>query len=346
MQSSKWFALLVAMSGVCVAFSPAGLAASHHHVTARHSPVPARTENAKPNEDILKAEVLLDRAGFSPGVIDARDGDNFDNALHVFQQTNGLTVGTLDQQTMERLAQLSDTPVLAQYTIQPEDVNGPFAPKIPQDFTKMARLPSLAYHSPRQLLAEKFHMSEGLLQSLNPKANFSQAGTVITVGNVAPMPEDPKLAARKGEGSGSGTEQRMTVSRVVVDKPHHAVLVYGADNRLLAFYPASIGSAEKPAPSGRFVVRSVDYDPTYTYNPAYAFRGQHAQRKITVMPGPNNPVGLVWIGLSAKGYGIHGTPDPDAVGKTQSHGCVRLTNWDALSLGKLVRRGTPVDFVG
>jgi lipoprotein-anchoring transpeptidase ErfK/SrfK len=133
---------------------------------------------------------------------------------------------------------------------------------------------------------------------------------------------------------------------VVVDKPHHAVLVYDADNRLLAFYPASIGSTEKPAPSGRFIIRSVDYDPTYTYNPAYAFKGQHAQRKVTIRPGPNNPVGLVWIGLSAKGYGIHGTPDPHEIGKTQSHGCVRLTNWDALSLAKLVSKGTPVDFVG
>jgi lipoprotein-anchoring transpeptidase ErfK/SrfK len=210
----------------------------------------------------------------------------------------------------------------------------------------MAELPKLAYHSPRQLLAEKFHMSEGLLATMNPNADFSQPGTAITVANVMPMPNDPKLAARSGEGSGSSTQRKPTADKVVVDKPHHAVLVYDADNRLLAFYPASIGSTEKPAPSGRFIIRSVDYDPTYTYNPAYAFKGQHAQRKVTIRPGPNNPVGLVWIGLSAKGYGIHGTPDPHEIGKTQSHGCVRLTNWDALSLAKLVSKGTPVDFVG
>jgi lipoprotein-anchoring transpeptidase ErfK/SrfK len=114
----------------------------------------------------------------------------------------------------------------------------------------------------------------------------------------------------------------------------------------MAFYPASIGSAEKPAPSGTFQVRRVTYDPDYTYNPAYGFKEQKTRRKVTVRPGPNNPVGLVWIALSAKGYGIHGTPEPDKVGKTQSHGCVRLTNWDALALAKLVRKGTPVDFIG
>jgi lipoprotein-anchoring transpeptidase ErfK/SrfK len=124
------------------------------------------------------------------------------------------------------------------------------------------------------------------------------------------------------------------------------VQVFSADNRLLAFFPASIGSAEKPAPSGTLVVRRVDYDPTYTYDPAYHFKEQKIQRKATVRPGPNNPVGVVWIALSEKGYGIHGTPDPDAVGKTQSHGCIRLTNWDALTLARLVKKGTPVDFIG
>lgn len=210
----------------------------------------------------------------------------------------------------------------------------------------MAQLQQLAYHFPRQLLAEKFHMSEALLAALNPDARFEQPGTIITVANVAPMSPDPKLAARNGEGSGSSTPQESRAARVVVDKRKHAVLAFGADNRLLAFFPSSIGSAEKPAPSGEFVVRSVAYDPDYTYNPAYGFKGQKAQQPVKIAPGPNNPVGMVWIGLSAQGYGIHGTPDPDKVGKAQSHGCVRLTNWDALALARLVKTGTPVDFLG
>jgi lipoprotein-anchoring transpeptidase ErfK/SrfK len=208
----------------------------------------------------------------------------------------------------------------------------------------MAQLQRLAYHSPRQLLAEKFHMSEALLAALNPNAKFDQPDTVITVANVAPMPSDPKLAARDGEGSGSSTPQESKAARVVVDERNHAVLVFGADNRLLAFFPASIGSAEKPTPRGELVVRSVAYDPDYTYNPAYGFKGQKAQRPVKIAPGPNNPVGVVWIGLSAQGYGIHGSPNPDTVGKAQSHGCVRLTNWDALALAHLVKKGTPVAF--
>jgi len=313
---------------------------------AKHSAAVAAKPAAAFDQRVLDAEVLLDRAGFSPGAIDGRDGENFAKALHAFQQANGLPVGSLDQQTAAQLAQLSNTLALAQYTVQPSDVQGPFAPQIPRDFEKMAALERLAYHSPRQLLAEKFHMSEALLAALNPNATFDQPGAAITVANVAPMPDNPKMAARGAEGSGSSAQQESRAAKIVVDKRSRAVLAFGPDNRLLAFFPASIGSAEKPAPSGDFAVRAVAYGPDYTYNPAYGFKEQKAQRPVRIAPGPNNPVGVVWIGLSAQGYGIHGTPEPDKVGKTQSHGCVRLTNWDALALAKLVQKGTPVAFVG
>ena len=325
---------------------PAQEAHSRHHATPNVSHAPQKAQTPAFQQAVLEAEVLLARAGFSPGAIDGRDGENFANALHAFQQANGLPIGKLDQQTLSLLSQVSNAPALAQYTIQPEDVKGPFAQQIPRDFEKMAALERLAYQTPRELLAERFHMSEALLAALNTHANFDQAGTAITVANVNPMPEDPKMAARTGEGSGSSAERGATAGKVVVDKPHHAVLVYSPDNRLVAFYPASIGSAEKPAPSGTFAVRAIAYDPTYTYNPAYGFKEQKTDRKVTVKPGPNNPVGVVWIALSAQGYGIHGTPEPDKVGKTQSHGCIRLTNWDALALAKMVKRGMTVDFIG
>jgi len=214
----------------------------------------------------------------------------------------------------------------------------------------MAQLPQLAYHSPRQLIAAKFRMSEGLLAALNPNKNFAEPGTVLTVANVPQGGDDPAVVAQtlhehRG-GTGSSAPPQQTVARVVVDKQNRSIQVFSGDNRLLAFFPASIGSAEKPAPSGTVQVSRVDYDPTYTYDPALHFKEQRTNRKVTVRPGPNNPVGVVWIALSAKGYGIHGTPDPDAIGKTQSHGCIRLTNWDALTLARLVKKGTPVDFIG
>ena len=327
-------------------------AARHHHAAAapRSHATTAQKKAPAIDQNVLQAEVLLDRAGFSPGTIDGRDGDNFAKALHAFQQVNGLPVGRLDSATLERLGQVGGGPVVGEYTIQPQDVAGPFVPEVPKQFVEMAQLPQVSYRSPRQLIAAKFHMSEGLLAALNPDKNFTEAGTVLSVVNVPHGGDDPAVVAqalheRRG-GTGSSTPPEQTAARVVVDKQNRSVQVFSADNRLLAFFPASIGSAEKPAPSGALQVTRVDYDPTYTYDPAYHFKEQKIQRKVTVKPGPNNPVGVVWIALSAKGYGIHGTPDPDAVGKTQSHGCIRLTNWDALTLARLVKKGTPVDFIG
>lgn len=350
-----WLALFAALF-VSAPTAESASAARHHHAAAVHKQAAAhkqtQAQQGAPaiDQNVLQAEVLLDRAGFSPGVIDGRDGDNFANALHAFQQVNGLQVGALDQPTLDKLGQFDGGPALSQYTIQPQDVAGPFLPNIPSQFAEMAQLPQLAYRSARQLIAAKFHMSEGLLAALNPDKNFAEAGTVLSVANVPQGGDDPAIVAQalhahRGN-TGSSTAPGQAAARVVVDKQNNSVQVFAADNRLLAFFPASIGSAEKPAPSGTFQVSRVDYDPTYTYDPAYHFKEQKVQRKATVKSGPNNPVGVVWIALSAKGYGIHGTPDPDTIGKTQSHGCIRLTNWDALTLARLVKKGTPVDFIG
>src|ERR1051325_10467033 len=244
--------LFSALCGMAV-LAPGQPALARH--AAKHSPAMAAKPAPAFDQRVLDAEVLLDRAGFSPGAIDGRDGENFGKALHAYQQAHGLPVGPLDQQTAARLSEVSNTPRLAQYTVQPDDVKGPFAPQIPRDFEQMANLERLAYHSPRQLLAERFHMSEALIAALNPNAAFDQPGTTVTVANVAPMPADPKLAARSGEGSGSSAQQENKAARLVVDKRNRAVLAYGADNRLLAFFPASIGSAEQPAPGGGFGVR-------------------------------------------------------------------------------------------
>jgi lipoprotein-anchoring transpeptidase ErfK/SrfK len=189
----------------------------------------------------------------------------------------------------------------------------------------MKSLDHLSYTSKRQALAEKFHMSEALLAALNPGKDLGAAGTMIVVANVGMRPS-------------------AKVNRIEIDKPGHLLRAYAGD-MLLAVYPASIESIEKPAPSGTFKVTSVTQNPTYHYDPAYAFKGVKTKKPFTIKPGPNNPVGTVWIGLTAKGYGIHGTPDPGNVGKTASHGCIRLTNWDAETLAAMVSRGVAVDFL-
>jgi len=239
MSPARLCSALIIVLAAAIPLSGTATASRHAHSAA------APRKQAAFNEHVLNAAIFLDRAGFSPGAIDGRDGENFAKALHAFQQVNGLRVGPLDHQTVARLAEISNTPTLAQYTIQPADVQGPFAPQMPKDFEQMAQLQRLAYHSPRQLLAERFHMSEALLSALNPNARFDQPSTVITVANVAPMPLDPKLAARSGEGSGSSALQESKAAKVVVDKRNHAVLAFAEDNRLLAFLPASIRQRRK-----------------------------------------------------------------------------------------------------
>jgi lipoprotein-anchoring transpeptidase ErfK/SrfK len=192
----------------------------------------------------------------------------------------------------------------------------------------MKELPSLAYTSPREKIAEKFHMSQDLLQVLNPGQRFEVVGDTIVVAKVA-AEQLPQKAVR-----------------IEVDKQAKVLKVFGPDEKLLAFYPATVWSEERPAPNGRLKVTGVSRNPTYRYNPKYAFKGVRTTQPFTIKGGPNNPVGVVWIGLSSEGFGIHGTPDPAKVSKTESHGCVRLTNWDALSLASAVRKGIPVDFSG
>jgi lipoprotein-anchoring transpeptidase ErfK/SrfK len=277
----------------------------------------------------LKAQVLLDRASFSPGVIDGRRSDNFANALLAFQQRNGLSAsGRLDDATWKKLTE-SPEPALITYTISVADLKGPFAATIPDDYEKKAELPRLDYTGPLELLAERFHMDEKLLQQLNPGKSFDQAGTVIVVANVNVRPVAFNFRAAKLE----------------VDKTRNAVRVLAGDGRLLAAYPASIGSAEKPAPSGKLKVVRIARSPTYTYNPDFKFRGVKADRELKIAAGPNNPAGSVWIALSQKSYGIHGSAEPHKVGKVGSHGCVRMTNWDALALARIVRKGTVVEFI-
>ena len=218
-------------------------------------------------------------------------------------------------------------PAIVEYAISEQDVKGPFAKTIPRDLEKMARLGHLSYTSPLELLGEKFHVDPSLLKLLNPGKRFDQAGSSIRVPNV-------------GERDRSGR-----VAKIEVDKSARDLRALAENGELIAFYPASIGSEEKPAPSGQFKVRRIAHDPAYHYDPKFKFKGVHAKHKLTIAPGPNNPVGVVWIDLTRDSYGIHGTPDPERIGKTYSHGCIRLTNWDALDLAKRVRKGTPVDFV-
>lgn len=276
---------------------------------------------------VLKAQVLLDRAGASPGAIDAYQGGNLQKAISAVETVLGLPVdGILDKTVWDALGGDAAPPVLVQYTITPEDLAYPFVSAIPEDYAEQARLPSLGFTSPQEMLGERFHMDTKLLSALNPNADFRQPGTQIWVAAV----DGPPITAK--------------IARIEADKAARQVRAYDAANRLVVAYPATIGSEETPSPSGDHRVDSVAPNPVYYYDPRNFVQGGNLE-KLQLPPGPNNPVGTVWIDLTEPGYGIHGTPEPTRIGKTASHGCVRLTNWDAEELSHLVEPGIVVSFL-
>ncbi|HLH96222.1 MAG TPA: L,D-transpeptidase [Xanthobacteraceae bacterium] len=294
---------------------------------------------------IVKTEVLLDRAHFSPGEIDGQDGDNLHKAIRAFQQANNLPdTGNMDSETWSSLTEYSSQPILKTYQVSASDASGPFTKRIPDKLERLARLPGLSYASPAKELSEKFHMSESLLRRLNPGVDIGRAGANITVANVEPMRlRDGRTSVEAVPPAGRDVRKE-DVATIVVDKPARELRAYDQSGKVLAVYPATIGSEEKPAPSGTFAVKRIVWNPDYHYDPKFAWKGVKTKRRLTVKAGPQNPVGLVWIDLTAPSYGIHGTAEPANIGKTESHGCIRLTNWDALDLAAAVHRGTVVDF--
>ncbi len=277
---------------------------------------------------VLKAEILLDRAHAPPGVIDGRYGANFVKAVKTFEQVRGLPVdGKLTRRVWDEFGGDTAEPVLGTYTIKPEDVVGPFYPDLSPDYAEQAMMPDLGYRSAEEMFGERFHMDHRFLRALNPGVDMSVAGNTLVVAEVETLPIASQIA------------------RIDVDKGKGQVLAYDSEGNLIVAYPATIGSEELPSPSGSYVVRGIAPHPTYTYDPKKNFQQGNNVKKLILPPGPNNPVGAAFIALSKPTYGIHGTPDPSKIDKTHSHGCVRLTNWNAQELARLVQVGVPVNFL-
>jgi lipoprotein-anchoring transpeptidase ErfK/SrfK len=268
---------------------------------------------------ILRAQILLDRAHFSPGQIDAQTGRNFERAVRAFQEARSVAqTGQLDAQTWSALN--SDTaPVLVPYRLTAEDLAGPFTP-VPKDMMEQSKLQKLGYETPEEAVAEQFHISPHLLKRINTGRNFVAEQEII-VPNVLNPP--------------TGKAAQIVVSKA------GTLQALDAEGKIIAHYPCSSGSTRDPLPIGKWKINGVAKNPPFHYNPDLFWDADPGHAKAKIAPGPNNPVGVVWIDLSKEHYGIHGAPTPESVGHTQSHGCIRLTNWDAMELASLVSAGTP-----
>lgn len=272
------------------------------------------------SQAIAALQIMLDRRGFSPGVIDGRDTARFRLALATYNEANPETA--LDRDN----APAPDAPLFVDYEITESDIAGPFTPDLPPLYIHQASLKFLGFRNTRELLAERFHSDEDYLQALNPGADFTKAGTIIRVPDI-------------------GRNLQKRVARIQADKSALQVRAYDSAGTLIAAYPASIGSVNTPSPTGTHTVRNKAQDPAYTYDPKGSAQPGLSDGLVLLPPGPNGPVGNAWIGLSKRTYGIHGTPEPSEIGITASVGCVRLTNWDALELAIMVRRGVEVTFI-
>ena len=298
---------------------------------------------------IMQIQVILDHLGFSPGVVDGKTGRTFTLALTGFQKAQSLAdTGMIDPKTAEALAKFGATAAVKDVILSPADLAGPFVGPIPKKEDQQAKLPSLGYSNPLEMLAERYHTTPATLIALNSPDTKLAPGTTIKVPNVITWVRDypaalPDAYKQTLAGLNIGSNQPQA-AKLVVDKSDRSLSAYDAAGKLIAQFPVTTGSVHDPLPVGSWKVLGASYNPEFHFNPKLFWDAKKGEKKVTLPPGPNGPVGIVWLDLSKPHYGIHGTPEPRNIGRTESHGCIRMTNWDVGRLSLMVKPGTPAIF--
>ena len=302
----------------------------------------------KPDMKVLHLQVVLSKLGFSPGVLDGKSGESLNDALRGFQESRGLVKsGKLDAATETALAPYAGMEATKKLTLTAASLSGPFTFPMPSEEADQAKLPSLDYRNALEALAERFHTTNATLIALNGGDTRLTPGVAVVFPNALPASRDYKSGndAWRGRLNALNVDANQPqAARIAVDKSDRLLRVYDAAGKLVAQFPATMGSKTDPLPLGKWTIKGISYNPDWQYNPAILKRADKSDPKMRIPPGPNNPVGVVWIDLSKPHYGIHGTPNPDKIGRAESNGCIRLTNWDAARLSLMVKAGVPALF--
>jgi lipoprotein-anchoring transpeptidase ErfK/SrfK len=313
------------------------------------APTPA-TASGLPSVDrnVLHVQVILDKLGFGPGVLNGRMGEATRAALRGFQESRGLgETGQIDQPTLRALYQYRAWRPTKTLALTPGMLAGPYLGMIPKDYEQQAKLPALSYRSPLEKLAEMFHTTPQVLVALNSRETLLRPGTEVVFPNALPVSRSYTIDDAKWRSTVANLNvdaQQPAADHVVVDKSEGVLKVLDKDDKLVAQFSATMGSAKFPLPIGTWTIKGSAYNPDWKFDPDLIANTKPGAKEAVVPPGPNNPVGVVWMDLSKEHYGIHGTSEPQNIGQTESNGCIRLTNWDAARLSLMIKPGTKAVF--
>jgi lipoprotein-anchoring transpeptidase ErfK/SrfK len=301
------------------------------------------------DRSILHVQVILDQLGFGPGVLDGRGGQSLVAALKGFQEARGLPrTGKPDRRTLGALSQYRAKRPTVAITLTRDVLTGPYINPLPKDYALQAKLPTLGYRTPMEKLGEMFHTTPAVLIELNSPGTRLKVGSKIVVPNALPSSRayDQKLRGdwRQTLSMLNVDATQPTADHIVVDKSDSVLRVLDKNDKLIAQFSATMGSEKDPLPIGNWKINGADYNPKFHYNPDLFWDAKKDDDPAMLPPGPNGPVGVVWIDLSKEHYGIHGTPNPETIGRAESHGCIRLTNWDAARLAMMIKPGTKAVF--